>query len=127
MAPDESTPYPDAYREGDAAPGRAPEPPADAGATSRPLRWKLNLGLFLATVVSVFFTGAFVWGEKIPEGHGLVAFLEALPQGWPFAVPLLTILLTHEFGHYIAARVHRVDASLPFFIPAPLLSPFGTM
>jgi membrane-associated protease RseP (regulator of RpoE activity) len=42
-------------------------------------------------------------------------------------VPLLAILLMHEFGHYFAARRHRVDASLPFFIPFPLVSPFGTM
>ncbi len=40
---------------------------------------------------------------------------------------LLTILLAHEFGHYIAARIHKVDASLPYFIPMPLVSPFGTM
>jgi membrane-associated protease RseP (regulator of RpoE activity) len=39
----------------------------------------------------------------------------------------MAILLSHEFGHYIAARIHKVDASLPFFIPLPILSPFGTM
>lgn len=42
-------------------------------------------------------------------------------------MPLLSILLFHEFGHYFAARYHRVDASLPYFIPLPFLSPFGTM
>ena len=42
-------------------------------------------------------------------------------------MPLLAILVTHELGHYVAARVHRVDASLPYFIPLPFLSPFGTM
>ncbi len=47
-------------------------------------------------------------------------------KGWTFAVPLMTILVAHEFGHYIAARIHRVPASLPFFIPMPI-SPFGTM
>jgi membrane-associated protease RseP (regulator of RpoE activity) len=44
--------------------------------------------------------------------------------GWVFAVPLLAILLCHEFGHYIAARRHQVAASLPYFIPIPLV--FGT-
>jgi membrane-associated protease RseP (regulator of RpoE activity) len=38
---------------------------------------------------------------------------------------LLTILMAHEFGHYLAAVYHRVDASLPFFIPSPLLGTFG--
>ncbi len=90
------------------------------------LRWKANLVLFVLTVGSVFLTGA-VYAGKIPEKAGLYDALRAVPSGWEFAVPLLAILLTHEFGHYIAARIHRVDASLPYFIPLPLLSPFGTM
>lgn len=36
-----------------------------------------------------------------------------------FALPLMLILGLHEMGHYLAARKHRVAASLPFFIPAP--------
>ncbi len=39
------------------------------------------------------------------------------------ALPLLAILLFHEFGHYIAARLHRVPASLPFFLPPPGAEP----
>jgi membrane-associated protease RseP (regulator of RpoE activity) len=71
------------------------------------LTWKnvrLNFALFVLTVVSVFVT-----------------------KGWRFAVPLLAILLAHEFGHYIAARYHRVPASLPYFIPLPFVGPFGTL
>jgi len=48
-----------------------------------------------------------------------------LLQGLPFSLTLLTILMAHEFGHYLAAMYHRVDASLPFFIPSPLLGTFG--
>jgi membrane-associated protease RseP (regulator of RpoE activity) len=44
-----------------------------------------------------------------------------------FTVALMAILLAHEFGHYIAARVHKVDASLPYFLPLPYFSPFGTI
>ena len=36
------------------------------------------------------------------------------------------MLLGHELGHFVAAVVHRVPASLPMFIPMPI-SPFGTM
>jgi membrane-associated protease RseP (regulator of RpoE activity) len=36
-------------------------------------------------------------------------------------------LITHEAAHYVAARLHKVEASLPYFIPMPVLSPFGTM
>jgi membrane-associated protease RseP (regulator of RpoE activity) len=48
-------------------------------------------------------------------------------HGLLFAGALLLILISHELGHYIAARIHRVDATLPFFLPMPFLSPFGTM
>ncbi|MFN8640892.1 MAG: site-2 protease family protein [Candidatus Binatia bacterium] len=36
-------------------------------------------------------------------------------------------LLAHELGHYVLARVHGVDATLPFFIPAPPLFFIGTL
>lgn len=106
--------------------------PLDSDAPLSPFRWRVNLALFLATVVSVLLTGALYRGTLELESLSdlvtkLPLVLTKLPSGWPFAVPLLAILLTHEFGHYIAARIHRVDASLPFFLPLPLLSPFGTM
>ena len=43
-----------------------------------------------------------------------------------FAVSLLAILGSHELGHWALARWHGVDASLPYFIPAPFLG-FGTL
>lgn len=91
-----------------------------------PITWRKNLLLFLATVVSVFLAGS-MYAGKLPEDAGFVDLLRSLPTGWTFAVPLLSILLFHEFGHYFAARYHRVDASLPYFIPMPFVSPFGTM
>jgi len=42
--------------------------------------------------------------------------------GWQFSLALLTILLTHEFGHYFACRVHGIRATLPWVLPAPTLS-----
>jgi len=103
-----------------AAPPSTVEPP---GAVP-PLRWKLPLGLFVATVLSVFITGA-TW--EAPQDAGRLWLITHLHRGWTFAVPLMAILVTHEAGHYVAARIHRVPASLPMFIPLPLLSPFGTM
>jgi Zn-dependent protease len=89
---------------------------APAGA-ARPLAWRTNAWLFVATVASVLVTQ---WDPSEPRP---VAMLHA----GQFTGALLAILLAHEFGHYIAARLHKVDASLPFFIPLPILSPFGTM
>ena len=39
--------------------------------------------------------------------------------GLPFSLTLLTILMAHEMGHYLACVYYRVDATLPFFMPAP--------
>ncbi|HEY3500744.1 MAG TPA: site-2 protease family protein, partial [Polyangiaceae bacterium] len=66
-------------------------------------RVRLNLLLFVLTVASVF-----------------------LMRGPVFCVALMAILLAHEFGHYFAARYHRVPASLPYFIPLPFIGLFGT-
>lgn len=95
-------------------------------ATLPPLKWRKNVGLFLLTLFSVFLTGA-KWLHPALDLYDVGAVLRALPSGWTFAVPLLSILLFHEFGHFFAARYHRVPASLPFFIPMPVVSPFGTM
>lgn len=85
----------------------------------------VNALLFGVTTVTVFCAGA---GIGTLEDFTQTPTLVILQRGWSFALPLLSILLCHEFGHYIAARLHRVDASLPYFIPIPpLLSPFGTM
>lgn len=39
--------------------------------------------------------------------------------GLPFSLTLLTILMAHELGHYLACVYYRVDATLPFFLPFP--------
>jgi membrane-associated protease RseP (regulator of RpoE activity) len=56
----------------------------------------------------------------------LLAPLLKIYTGWPFAVSILAILLAHEFGHYLAARYHKTEVTLPYFIPFPL-SALGTM
>ncbi len=95
-----------------------------------PRLW-VNALLFALTVLTVFQVGA-MWAVGEALDVSWTALLSGasnpswLLKGWIFAVPLLSILLAHEFGHYIAARIHRVPASLPYFIPIPL-PPFGTM
>ncbi|MEZ4223444.1 MAG: site-2 protease family protein [Polyangiaceae bacterium] len=83
--------------------------------------WRKNALLFVATVLSVFYVGQ-SWTATAEQSAW-----QALRGAWVFAVPLMTILVAHELGHYIAARIHRVPASLPYFIPFPILNPFGTM
>lgn len=53
---------------------------------------------------------------------------ENLTYGLKFSVSALFILIAHEAGHYIACRIYKVDATLPYFIPMPpLLGPAGTL
>jgi membrane-associated protease RseP (regulator of RpoE activity) len=39
--------------------------------------------------------------------------------GLPYSLTILSILGSHEMGHYLACRYYKVDATLPFFIPTP--------
>jgi membrane-associated protease RseP (regulator of RpoE activity) len=83
-----------------------------------PVQWRRPALLFVATVASILFTAAA--GQHPDEPFRLV-------NGVSYTVSLLAILLSHEFAHYAYARYHGVNASLPHFIPMPLLTPFGTM
>jgi membrane-associated protease RseP (regulator of RpoE activity) len=43
-----------------------------------------------------------------------------------YSASLMTILLSHEMGHYVMSRKYGVPATLPYFIPLPM-PPFGTL
>ena len=63
---------------------------------------KLNILLFTATFVTTFYIGG----------------------PW-YSIPIMTILLSHELGHFFMCRKYHVDATLPYFLPIPF-PPFGT-
>ena len=46
--------------------------------------------------------------------------VSALPGGLTYSLPLIVILGAHEFGHYAYCRIHKVDATLPYFLPFPI-------
>ena len=77
----------------------------------------VNALLLGATLVSTAAAGA-VWENGDPISHPAVML-----RGLPFALTLITILLVHEAGHYLMCVRHGVDASLPYFVPAPPLFP----
>jgi len=59
--------------------------------------------------------------------HSLLTDSTTFSYGVSFSASLLFILLCHEMGHYIACRIYKVDATLPFFIPTPpMIGPAGT-
>jgi membrane-associated protease RseP (regulator of RpoE activity) len=89
-------------------------------------RWGRHLLLFVLTVASVFFVGG-LRIVSVPGGPAVFALDVA--DGARLVAGLLSILVAHEMGHYLAARYYRVDATLPFFIPLPLpgVSLVGTL
>ena len=98
-----------------------PEPPRESSVPPAPLKPRLWLHflLFGLTVLSMQATAMNLNGAA--PGHWAVGY--AAYQ----ALSLIGILLVHELGHYIAARLHRVPASPPYFLPLPLIGLFGTM
>ena len=102
-------------------------------------RWWLHLLLLALTLASATVAGAVLTdgdplllrsasagGIAIPVPTRLTP--AALAPGLWFSVPLLTILGTHELGHYALARRHGMDVSPPYFIPVPwVVSLIGTL
>jgi len=86
----------------------------------------LQLGLFIITFVTTTLAGAeWTYGRSIfAENYSWSDFL----SGLEYSIPFLLILTVHEFGHYFAARYHKVKVTLPYYLPMPPL-PFsiGTM
>jgi membrane-associated protease RseP (regulator of RpoE activity) len=90
-----------------------------------PKRYLLHLSLFLVTFVTTLIAGMeWTTGKMGPYE------LDILFKGLPYALSILFIIGVHEFGHYFASLYHKVDATLPFFIPFPPIPGFfhfGTM
>lgn len=76
--------------------------------------YRLHVGLFVITCGTTYVAGAL--GDGWNHGAGVA-----------FSATLMSILLCHEMGHYIVARRHGIDASLPYFIPLPPFISLGTL
>lgn len=90
----------------------------------------LQVVLFVVTFITTTLAGSeFSSGRSIflnPDYNW-----DTFVSGLQFSIPLLLILTVHEFGHYFMAMYHRVQTSLPYYIPIPpipgFLLNFGTM
>ncbi|MBK9207178.1 MAG: site-2 protease family protein [Anaerolineales bacterium] len=86
-----------------------------------------NIILFVLTVFSVMLAGVNTPVELCNNAAQAILYMfKHILTGWPFAVSLMGILLSHELGHYFMSRHHKTPATLPYFIPFPF-SPLGTM
>jgi membrane-associated protease RseP (regulator of RpoE activity) len=88
-----------------------------------------NIILFALTVITTLLAGAIMNQDNLPSNPLLILLIYVrnpllIFKGASFAIPLLLILLFHEFGHYLESRKNGIRVSLPYFIPGPTL--FGT-
>jgi membrane-associated protease RseP (regulator of RpoE activity) len=73
--------------------------------------------LFISTFICTTLAGAtWTYGKSIFSGDFTWADFES---GLPYSICFLSILTVHEFGHYFTARYHRIDSTLPYYIPLP--------
>jgi membrane-associated protease RseP (regulator of RpoE activity) len=114
--------------------------------------WRLHAALLLLTAFTTTFAGLVLASPELatPEPslsrpldyllyvpltyyYSIIELLRysvshpaLIAQGAAFAGSLLAILFSHEMGHYLACRYYGVNATLPYFIPAPPLFLAGT-
>jgi membrane-associated protease RseP (regulator of RpoE activity) len=92
----------------------------------------LNILLFVVTCLSAFFVGltwsvSYKYSEQLTGDTQFVLSSEAFTDpaviglSLVYMAVLIGILLGHEMGHYLTCRHYRIEATLPFFIPAPTL------
>ncbi len=78
----------------------------------------VNIILIVLTFISTTIAGVMWVGKEFTE-------ISNWHYGITYSLLIMGFLTAHEFGHYFAARYHKVDATLPYYIPLPIL--FGTM
>jgi membrane-associated protease RseP (regulator of RpoE activity) len=114
--------------------------------------WRLHGGLLILTILTTTLAGTMLAAPDLPAIEPplarpldyllyvpltyfysiveLVNYALAHPrliaEGVTFSASLLAILFSHEMGHYLACRHYKVNATLPYFIPAPPLFLAGT-
>jgi membrane-associated protease RseP (regulator of RpoE activity) len=83
--------------------------------------------LFLATIASTTAVGALQYADFLADFRPVPLQMSfgLLVHGLWYSATILAILGCHEMGHYLACRYYRVDASLPYFLPAPVMT--GTL
>jgi Zn-dependent protease len=86
-------------------------------------RTRIHLLLFVATCLTTFAAGAVGWEPVIAGVDADLAGQVAAhwQRGLVYMVAVMAVLAAHEAGHFIAARLHAIPATLPFFIPIPIL------
>jgi Zn-dependent protease len=100
---------------------------------------RVNVILLIATIASTVLAGTLLYADtsalaqrllsRVGDPLQAILVIVRTPALWvigvPYALTLLTILGVHEMGHYVMARRHKAEVTLPYFIPMPF--GLGTM
>lgn len=79
----------------------------------------IHIALFIVTFITTTIAGAsWISGTFGPFD------IPTLIAGLPYSLSILFVIGSHEFGHYFASRIHKVKATLPFFLPCPPIAGF---
>ena len=105
------------------------EPDLETLLRSRPLprtrqRVRLQGLLYALTALTTFAAGAVGWQPLllgVDDADIASAVQEHWGRGLIYAAAVIAVLTAHEAGHFIAAKLHGIPATLPFFIPMPIL------
>lgn len=99
-------------------------------------RISINIILFILTIGTTWFIGIIEYtGFRYPDEASLnlqhllnliISNPSLILSGLYFSLAIMLFLSAHEGGHYLACRYYNIDATLPYFIPAPtLVGTFG--
>jgi membrane-associated protease RseP (regulator of RpoE activity) len=96
------------------------------GSKSTPRKWVPNLVLLLITLLTTTLMGAVMEQAEQLMANPRLLFQQPslILTGIPAALTIMSILGIHELSHYVVARKHGLETTLPFFIPVPF--GFGT-
>jgi membrane-associated protease RseP (regulator of RpoE activity) len=98
----------------------------------------INIVLLAATVLTTTLAGATQWVQIYePQVTDFLVMLTKTINPFYFlygflffSLPLMLILGVHEMGHYFISKRHKLETSLPYFIPLPppfILGTFGAV
>ncbi|MFX0169069.1 MAG: site-2 protease family protein [Candidatus Hodarchaeota archaeon] len=92
--------------------------------------YRMNIILFAITVVTVLVAGWFF--ATNPALDYIYNSIFGIPYNpyivmVQYSIAILAIIGLHELGHYGISRFHRIEASLPYFIPGIYYGTFGAL
>jgi membrane-associated protease RseP (regulator of RpoE activity) len=89
---------------------------------------RLQALLLILTAATTFAAGVVGWQPMLFGVDDTIAadIGQHWQRGLVYMAAVLAVLAAHEAGHFVAARIHGIPATLPFFIPVPVLLT-GTM